>query len=69
VHAQITCRTKLFSAASAETVAYAKPNTKVALVDAALPGTLPVLNKEAVDQAVRLAYAYLKDSLYVAPPI
>lgn len=51
VHAQISCRTKLFSSASAE-IAYAKPNTRVALVDAAMPGTLPVLNKEAVNQAV-----------------
>ena len=38
MHAQIRVRTKLFSGASAEVTPYTKPNTHVALLDAALPG-------------------------------
>ncbi|KAM3573857.1 hypothetical protein VYU27_004201 [Nannochloropsis oceanica] len=57
VHAQIRVRTKLFSGASAEVTQYTKPNTHVAFLDAALPGTLPVLNQEAVHQALRTAIA------------
>lgn len=61
VHAQVRCRAKLFSGASAETpasaTAYVAPNTQVALLDAALPGTLPVLNREAVAQAMRTGLA------------
>lgn len=52
VHAQIQIRSKLFSGGSAEVVQYGKPNTQVALLDAALPGTLPMINKEAVLQTV-----------------
>lgn len=54
-------RSKLFSGASAEgpasVTSYVPPNTQVALLDAALPGTLPVLNREAVEQAVRTGLA------------
>ena len=50
VHAQVSTASKLFSGASTEFGA--EPNTQVTLVDAALPGMLPVLNKEAVEQAV-----------------
>ncbi len=51
VHAQVTSRSKLFSGAS--TRFGAEPNENVSLVDAAMPGMLPVLNAEAVRQAVR----------------
>lgn len=51
VHAQITANTKLFSGASTEFGA--EPNSQVSLVDAAMPGMLPVLNKYCVEQAVR----------------
>ena len=51
VHAQVTSRSKLFSAAS--TAFGGAPNTHVSLVDAAMPGMLPVINAECVAQAVR----------------
>jgi aspartyl-tRNA(Asn)/glutamyl-tRNA(Gln) amidotransferase subunit B len=51
VHAQVTSRSKLFSGAS--TAFGAPPNSHVSLVDAAMPGMLPVINAECVAQAVR----------------
>jgi aspartyl-tRNA(Asn)/glutamyl-tRNA(Gln) amidotransferase subunit B len=51
VHAQVTSKAKLFSGAS--TAFGAPPNTHVSLVDAAMPGMLPVINAECVRQAVR----------------
>ena len=51
VHAQVISKSKLFSTAS--TAFGAAPNHHVALVDAAMPGMLPVLNGECVRQAVR----------------
>ncbi|MBI1262322.1 MAG: Asp-tRNA(Asn)/Glu-tRNA(Gln) amidotransferase subunit GatB [Rhizobiales bacterium] len=51
VHAQVTSNAKLFSGASTEFGA--EPNTQVSLVDAALPGMLPVINAYCVEQAVR----------------
>ena len=51
VHAQVTSKSKLFSGAS--TGFGAPPNTHVSLVDAAMPGMLPVINAECVRQAVR----------------
>jgi aspartyl-tRNA(Asn)/glutamyl-tRNA(Gln) amidotransferase subunit B len=51
VHAQVTAQSKLFSGASA---AYGgAPNDHVSIVDAGLPGMLPVINKYCVEQAVR----------------
>jgi aspartyl-tRNA(Asn)/glutamyl-tRNA(Gln) amidotransferase subunit B len=55
VHAQVSSNAKLFS--GAPTTFGAAPNTQVSLVDAAMPGMLPVLNKEAVRQAVRTGLA------------
>ena len=56
VHAQITAtKSKLFSGAA--TAFGAEPNTQVSLVDAAMPGMLPVLNKECIRQAVRTGMA------------
>ncbi|HEV2078320.1 MAG TPA: Asp-tRNA(Asn)/Glu-tRNA(Gln) amidotransferase subunit GatB [Allosphingosinicella sp.] len=55
VHAQVTSNAKLFSGASTEFGA--EPNTQVSLVDAAMPGMLPVLNGECVRQAVRTGMA------------
>jgi aspartyl-tRNA(Asn)/glutamyl-tRNA(Gln) amidotransferase subunit B len=51
VHAQVTSRAKLFSGASTEFGG--APNSHVSLVDAAMPGMLPVINMECVAQAVR----------------
>src|SRR5277367_6218792 len=51
VHAQVTSRAKLFSGAS--TAFGGEPNAHVSLVDAAMPGMLPVMNGECVAQAVR----------------
>ena len=51
VHAQVISKAKLFSGAS--TAFGAEPNSQVSLVDAAMPGMLPVLNKHSVEQAVR----------------
>ncbi len=55
VHAQITTHSKLFSGAS--TTFGAEPNSQVSLVDAAMPGMLPVPNAECVRQAVRTGMA------------
>lgn len=51
IHAQVTSNAKLFSGAS--TAFGGEPNTHVSLVDAAMPGMLPVINEECVRQAVR----------------
>src|SRR5208282_6660064 len=51
VHAQVNSRAKLFSGASTEFGG--EPNAHVSLVDAAMPGMLPVINEECVRQAVR----------------
>ena len=51
VHAQVTSNSKLFSGAS--TAFGGEPNSHVSLVDAAMPGMLPVINEECVRQAVR----------------
>jgi aspartyl-tRNA(Asn)/glutamyl-tRNA(Gln) amidotransferase subunit B len=51
VHAQVTSRAKLFSGAATEFGG--APNAHVSLVDAAMPGMLPVINAECVRQAVR----------------
>ncbi len=51
VHAQVTSRAKLFSGAS--TAFGGAPNSHVSLVDAAMPGMLPVINGFCVEQAVR----------------
>src|SRR6478672_5439697 len=51
VHAQVASKAKLFSGAS--TQFGAEPNSQVSLVDAALPGMLPVINSFCVEQAVR----------------
>ncbi|HWN48936.1 MAG TPA: Asp-tRNA(Asn)/Glu-tRNA(Gln) amidotransferase subunit GatB [Xanthobacteraceae bacterium] len=51
VHAQVNSKAKLFSGAA--TAFGAEPNSHVSLVDAAMPGMLPVINEECVAQAVR----------------
>jgi aspartyl-tRNA(Asn)/glutamyl-tRNA(Gln) amidotransferase subunit B len=51
VHAQVTSKSKLFSGASAEFGG--APNDHVSMVDAAMPGMLPVINEFCVEQAVR----------------
>ena len=51
IHAQIISKSKLFSGAS--TNFGSEPNTQVSLVDAAMPGMLPVINKDCVKQAIK----------------
>ncbi len=51
VHAQVTSKAKLFSGASTEFGG--TPNSHVSLVDAAMPGMLPVINEECVQQGIR----------------
>src|SRR5450755_3655910 len=51
VHAQVTSNAKLFSGTA--TAFGAEPNTQVSLVDAAMPGMLPVINEECIKQAIR----------------
>lgn len=55
VHAQVVSNAKLFSGASTEFGA--EPNSQVSLIDAAMPGMLPVPNRECVRQAVRTGMA------------
>ena len=54
-HAQLSTASKIFSGAS--TAFGAAPNTQASAVDIALPGVLPVLNKGAVERAIRLGLA------------
>jgi aspartyl-tRNA(Asn)/glutamyl-tRNA(Gln) amidotransferase subunit B len=54
-HAQLATRSKIFSRAS--TAFGAEPNTQACAVDLALPGTLPVMNREAVECAIRFGLA------------
>src|SRR5882672_2195697 len=54
-HAQLSTRSKIFSRAS--TAFGAAPNTQACAIDMALPGTLPVLNKGAVERAIRFGLA------------
>ena len=51
IHAQVASNAKLFSGAA--TAFGAEPNSQVSLVDAAMPGMLPVINAECVAQAIR----------------
>jgi len=55
VHAQLSTRSKIFSGAS--TAFGAAPNTQACAVDIALPGVLPVMNRGAVERAVRFGLA------------
>jgi len=54
IHAQVTSQSKLFSGASTEFGG--APNSHVSLVDAAMPGMLPVINEECVRQAIRTGH-------------
>lgn len=57
VHAQVLSNAKLMSGAAASALASARPNRNVSFFDAALPGTLPVVNRECVRQAIRTSLA------------
>ncbi len=61
-HAQLSTASKIFSRAS--TAFGAAPNTQACAVDMALPGTLPVMNRGAVERAIRLGLAL---GAYIAP--
>src|SRR5512138_2513333 len=54
-HAQLTTASKIFS--GSPTAFGAAPNTQASAVDLALPGTLPVLNRGAVERAIRFGLA------------
>jgi len=51
IHAQVKSNSKLFSSSS--TSFGSKPNSQVSLVDAAMPGMLPVINKYCIEQAIK----------------
>ena len=51
IHAQVNSKSKLFS--SSPTDFGSKPNSQVSLIDAAMPGMLPVINKFCIEQAVK----------------
>ena len=55
IHAQLTTASKIFS--GSDTTFGADPNTQASLIDLAMPGTLPVLNAEAVKKAVKFGLA------------
>ncbi|MGE4340654.1 MAG: Asp-tRNA(Asn)/Glu-tRNA(Gln) amidotransferase GatCAB subunit B, partial [Pigmentiphaga sp.] len=55
IHAQLSTASKIFSGSS--TAFGAGPNTQASAVDMALPGTLPVLNRGAVERAIRFGLA------------
>jgi aspartyl-tRNA(Asn)/glutamyl-tRNA(Gln) amidotransferase subunit B len=55
VHTQLTTKSKIFSPAS--TAFGAEPNTQTAVVDIALPGALPVMNRGAVERAIQFGLA------------
>lgn len=55
IHAQLSTRSKIFSGSA--TTFGAEPNTQASLVDLGMPGTLPVLNEEAVRMAVKFGLA------------
>ncbi len=55
IHSQLNTKSKIFSGASTEFGA--EPNTQACAVDLGLPGVLPVLNKEAVNMALRFGLA------------
>ena len=61
-HAQLSTRSKIFS--RAPTAFGAEPNTQAAPVDLALPGTLPVMNKGAVERAIEFGLAV---NAHIAP--
>ena len=55
IHAQVNCISKLFSGSATDFGA--SPNSQVSFVDAAMPGMLPVINNEAVNQAIKTGHA------------
>jgi aspartyl-tRNA(Asn)/glutamyl-tRNA(Gln) amidotransferase subunit B len=55
IHVQLATKTKIFSAAS--TAFGAEPNTQACAIDLAMPGTLPVVNQQAIDYAVMFGLA------------
>jgi aspartyl-tRNA(Asn)/glutamyl-tRNA(Gln) amidotransferase subunit B len=57
VHAQVLSQSKLMSGSPASLSAAAQPNRNVSFFDAALPGTLPVVNRACVHQAIRTSLA------------
>ena len=63
VHAQVISNAKLFSGAA--TAFGAEPNTQVSPVDAGFPGMLPVINRVAVEQAVKTGIGLAACAVYL----
>jgi hypothetical protein len=61
VHAQLSTHSKIFSGAS--TAYGAPPNTQACVIDLALPGVLPVLNKGAVERAIKFGCRSARKSI------
>ena len=58
VHAQVAAKSKMFSGAEASSAApFAPVNSRVSMFDAAIPGTLPALNKRCVEAGIMTALA------------
>ena len=57
IHAQLACKSKIFSSSSTEYGA--EQNTQASLIDLGYPGVLPVLNKEAVIMAIKFGLAIM----------
>ena len=55
IHAQLATKTKIFSGSS--TTFGAEPNSQASIIDLAMPGTLPVLNKQALEMAIQFGLA------------
>ena len=55
IHVQLNTKSKIFSGAS--TAFGAEPNAHASVVECALPGTLPVMNREVVEKAIKLGLA------------
>ena len=55
IHTQLATKTKIFSGSS--TTFGAEPNSQASIIDLAMPGTLPVLNKQALEMAIQFGLA------------
>ncbi|MDR1826140.1 MAG: Asp-tRNA(Asn)/Glu-tRNA(Gln) amidotransferase subunit GatB [Rickettsiales bacterium] len=60
-HIEVLSKSKLFSGASADYNPGVAPNVQVSMVDAAMPGMLPVLNRECVRQAIKMGFGLNAD--------
>jgi len=61
IHVQLNTKSKIFSGAS--TAFGAEPNAHASVVECALPGVLPVMNREVVEKTIKLGLALIANSL------